>query len=62
MTAWAKSVRMEGDLLPRFNDSAEDAAPLFLRLFLLQMLIFNSAQIALLRRNLLQIVAKIKVF
>ena len=27
MTIWAKAVRLEGGVAPRFNDSAEDAAP-----------------------------------
>ena len=27
MAAWAKAVRLEGGVAPRFNDSAEDAAP-----------------------------------
>ena len=27
MATWAKAVRLEGGVAPRFNDSAEDASP-----------------------------------
>ena len=27
MASWAKAVRMQGGVAPRFNDSAEDASP-----------------------------------
>ena len=59
MTAWAKSVGIEGGLLPRFNDSAEDAAPPFF-----QVVSFADAYLQQrsdcsgLRRSLLQVAVK----